>query len=228
MSIDEKWIFWESPVEIITSHMKELIPQAIKAISKVGCFRFDDGTTQNWKLDQLYDSGTQASIAYFSGFTLANSQKLALAATACPLLFVNNQVDLCDIYLQSPDLTLEPNWQQITGFSLDLQRCIGSPCGEPKTPKYFAQLQLFADDLTDNSHHQFAEWNAATNSFKFNPVALNQPYHFVWKVPTLAQRKWQIKSVRVRLTMPNVNKGIGAGECAIRGSWLIGNVCPEK
>ena len=52
-----------------------------------GCFKFNDGTTQNWTLDQLYDSDSKPlkKIAAYFLFVLLNSQNLALAAFVDPL-----------------------------------------------------------------------------------------------------------------------------------------------
>lgn len=226
--VHEEWLEWDKPITILSLHAQEIhIPDEILRVRKQGCFRFDDGTTQNWKLDQLYDADSFKKINPYSGFTLGNSQYLALAATASPLLFYDTAVELCEIYLESPDLLLDANWQNISGYSIDLQRGITSLCGESHNPTYFAQLQIRLVDSEDDSEYLYGEWDARTDKHIFNPVKLNQPYHFTFKPTVLSDPKWKVKQLRVRLVMPNVNKGFGAGECALKGSWLIGNVCPE-
>ena len=43
----------------------------------------------------------------------------------------------------------------------------------------------------------------------------------------LTHPKYKVEKVRIRMTMPGY-LGTGGGECAPKGKWLIGNVCPEK
>jgi len=248
MSDNKKWIGAEKPFTVRSKLGQKIrFPPSLFASAKPpGCYKFNDGTTQNWNLDQLYvyDSANIASYkkitpfthpitGQFYGFVLMNSQKLALAASVTLLVYTSPpKTDLCDIYLESPDLSTNPNWQDIAGYSIDIYRTIDSPCGgttDPKgNPRFFAQLQLRVIDTSDNKPYTFSEWNAKTKDFDFHIIKLLTPYNFVWKPSFLSDPKYKVKQVRVRLTMPNILIPPGSGECALSGKWLIGNVCPEK
>jgi len=193
-----------------------------------GCFKFDDGTTQNWTLDQLYDASSKTlkkTTAYFP-FDLHNSQNLALAAFADPLIVTDTTVTKCDIYFDSPDLSSNKDWQGIKGYSVDVYRTLASGCwglGE-----YMTQMQVIVTDTTDNSVHTYGEHNG---DFIFHPIKHLTPYHLIWKPSVLLDPKYKIKQLRIRMTMPGYvppTQGFAPGECAPKGRWLIGNVCPEK
>ena len=195
-----------------------------------GCYAFDNGTVQGWSLDQLYDTSTQNQLTPLAGlFVLVNSQNTWLAATTASLVAVGTQQ--CDIYLESPDLSSNSDWQGVLGYGLDVDRTITSACGDQMSsnPMYFAQMQMRVIDTSNNTPHLFAEWDPVANNWIFHVINLNTTYHFDWKPSFLTDKKYKVKSVRVRFTMPNPT-GFGPGtlECALFGSWLISNVCPIK
>ncbi len=206
---------------------KEIVGQPEYAVPKPsGCFKFNDGTTQNWTLDQLYDSSStnfKKAAAYFP-FVLYNSQNLALAASVDSLLVLDKTVKKCDIFFDSPDLSSNADWQGITGYSIDVYRMLASLCGDSEN-SYLTQMQLLLFDTTDKKVHTFGEYNGA--NYIFHPIKLLTPYHFIWKPSVLTDPKYIVKKLRIRMTMPGY-LGPGGGECAPKGKWLIGNVCPEK
>jgi hypothetical protein len=222
---------WKKSQLIKALSAKEIAPKHVPptvTLKRSGCFRFDDGTTKNWTLDQLYDAETsplKKVPAYFP-FVLHNSQNLALAASVSPLLVTDPNCNKCDIYFDSPDLSSNADWQGISGYSLDVYRLLASLCGDFEE-LYRTQLQLVLIDSTDNSEHTFGEYDETNNTFISHPIKLATPYHFVWKPSVLSNSKYKVKKLRVRMTMPGY-LGPGGGECAPRGKWLIGNVCPEK
>ncbi|MFQ5420907.1 MAG: hypothetical protein ACE5EY_11175, partial [Anaerolineae bacterium] len=183
------------------------------------CFDFNDNTTQNWSVDQIYDTSTQTKKTPTIGFVLANNQN-RLSAAANPLVIDGSSSGMHDIYLESPDLSSASSWQNISGYSIDIQRTSGSVCGDPPN-FHFAQLQLRVIDTTDNSLHLFAEHDGT--NFVFHAINLGTSHHFVWKPAFLSDPKYKVKQVRIRLT--------GAGEvpieCGGNRSWLIDNVCAE-
>jgi len=202
-----------------------------------GCFKFDKGSTQNWTLDQLYDTnsktlkkvttlvpGNPPTYQTYTPFTLMNVQNIALEANTNLYLVSDQNVKSCDIYFVSPDLTKDKNWQNISGYSLDVRREFYSPCFDPPNT-CFVQLQLKVIDTSDNSEHLFAETIGSSNNWKFHEIKLQKPYHFTWKPPFLKDKKYKVKQIRIRCTMPG---WISKGECAYRGSWRIGNICPIK
>jgi len=222
----------------------KLIPGIISPPKPPGCYKFDNGTTQGWTLDQLYiakpapkTGGPQKKVMQiafhppytpqpYTPFMLLNHKNIALEAYAPMYLILDNKVNLTDIYLESPDLSSDPNWQNIVGYSIDIRREFYNPCFGTKDCT--AQLQLRVIDTSDNSPHLFAETEKTATGktkFKFHEIKLNKPYHFVWKPSFLSNPKYKVKQVRIRLSMPGYH---GVKECWFRGSWKIGNICPEK
>lgn len=212
-----------SAKEFAPKHIPEMV-----TLKRTGCFRFNDGTTQNWTLDQLYDAEISplTKVTAYLPFVLHNSQNLALAASVSLLLVTDPNCNKCDIYFDSPDLSSNPDWQGISGFSVDVYRLIGSLCWDFED-LYRTQLQVVLIDTTDNSMHTFGEYDETNNTFISHPIKLATPYHFVWTPSVLSDSKYKIKKLRLRMTMPGY-LGTGGGECAPQGKWLIGNVCPEK
>jgi hypothetical protein len=219
---------WLKTTEItVMPKSKEMVSQRAYAAPKPsGCFKFNDGTTQNWTLDQLYDADSKSFkkvVAYFP-FVLYNSQNLALVASVDPLLVVDKTVKKCDIYFDSPDLSSNADWQGVAGYSLDVYRMFSSLCGDSED-LYLVQMQVLLFDTTDKKLHTFGEYDGV--DYVFHPIKQLTPYHFIWKPPVLSDPKYIVKKLRIRITMPGY-LGLGGGECAPRGKWLIGNVCPEK
>lgn len=200
-----------------------------KTVTKKGCFKFNDNSTQNWKIDQLFDLKT--NIKYtpitankkFYGFTLVNSNNLALSARANDgVLMPASNAASYYIRLESPDLLSNPDWQGVSGYSIDIYRMLTAPCGDPP---YYVQLQM---DIVDskNEVRTLAESNGTQkNDFVYHQILLETPYHLVW---TFAMDKsYKVKCLRILLVGPCVAPV--QGECFLaKGEWLIGNVCPEK
>ena len=83
MGNDFKWIGWDKPETIISRMALEMeIPKEYLKLSKPGTFKFNDGTTQGWAIDQLYDTNdptmtkippyTDPNTGKFYGFSLSN------------------------------------------------------------------------------------------------------------------------------------------------------------
>ena len=83
------------------------------------CFKFNDGTTQGWTLDQLYDAnastfakvqsiipGNPPTYLTYTPFKLNNSQNISLEASAAMFLVPDKNVSKTDIYFDSPDTNL--------------------------------------------------------------------------------------------------------------------------
>jgi hypothetical protein len=153
-------------------------------------------------------------------------------ACANPLIVTTPGVTQCHIYLESPDLLSDQNWQGVTGYSIDIYRMFTSLCGEPAPLQamFQAQLQLWVIDPKDGKPHLYAEWDTKQQQNIFHQIKALTPYHLFWKPEFLSSPGFKVKQVRVRLFMPNyTDVGVpGSGECAASGCWLIGNVCPEK
>lgn len=220
---------------IITLVVKNTKKSSVKPKYQVfGCFEFKDGTVQNWKLGQLYDTNsspytkvkaakTTPPYTDYTPFALANHQNIGLEASTNLYLVPDSKVKSCDIYFESPDLTKNKDWQNIKGFELDLRREFFSPCGDNPS-SFTAQLQMKVIDSANKEHHK-GEYDPSTGKFIFHTIKLNTPYHFKWEPPFLTEESYTVKQVRIRCTMPGY---ISTGECFYRGKWKIGNVCPIK
>lgn len=235
MSDDKKWVGWDKPETVVSELGMELhVPEAYVKKWKPGGFNFKDGTTQGWKLDQLYDAEDEnmtnivpysdPSTGAFYGFSLGNSQSLALAVSACPFMLPGSTASTLDFYLESPDLGQKPEWQGINGYSVDVQRNFLSLCGDP--PAYKVQLQVRVWDKQQKKMRTFAEWESKSEKFILHPVQGCKPYHFVWTPDVFTNLNFDIRFLRIRCQFPNVT-GFGAGECLPKGAWLVGNVTPE-
>ena len=199
-----------------------------------GCYNFDDGTVQGWTLNQLYDTddatiklqsgkpSTPASPGWFTStpFTLKNSQNLALEANTPMVVITDPNAPQVDIYFESPDLSNNSDWQQITGYSFDVHRKYRA-LGDPPNI-HFVQFQLMVDDNSTKEEKLIAETDAS-GKFKFHEIVFDTPYYLAWQGADFS--KYTIKQVRIRSTMLGYT---GKIEDAPRGSWLIGNVCPVQ
>ncbi len=214
------------PIGLAAEAAAEVREGIIATPSHGSCFRFDDGTTQGWTLDQAYASGAPYNkLTIVGGFTLSNRASLALRAKADP--FVVTDLDQSgDIYLESPDLSQDAAWQGIKGYSLDLHAWFWSAkYALPSKGQYFVQLQVRALE-PDGTPHLYAEWHASTNDFVFHDIENGKPHHIAWKAATfdeIVELGYKVVRVRVRLTTPLIHEWEGG----VHAEWLIGNVCSE-
>lgn len=184
----------------------------------IGTFNFNDGTTQGWTLDQMYDDSTQNKFTPVSGYTLVNDNN-ELSAYASTLLIGNSSRN--DIYLESPDLTTNTDWQGIDGYSLDVTRYLASGCwGDISAVKFYVQLQIKVIDTADgNKEKTYAEHDGT--DFVFHEIATYKKlYQLTWKTTWLADPKYKVKKIRIRIIGP----GDVMWECWYSGSWNIDNV----
>lgn len=235
MNGPDKWIDWDKPVTVLSIMAQEMrVPEELYKLLKPGAFKFDDGTTQGWKIDQLYDTNdptltkitpyTDPTTKLFYGFTLSNSNNLALAAGAYPLMLPGSKVASLDFYLESPDLISNQDWKNIQGYSMDLQRNFLSLCGDP--PNYYVQMQAKVWDKNQKKMKVFAEWDDKAKNFIFHSVKALQPYHFTWTADVFTDPNLELRFLRIRFTQPNMTAP-GSGECLPKGEWLVGNISPE-
>jgi len=180
-------------------------------------YDFNDGTTQGWTLDQMYVTSSQTKFTPVMGYTLMNSNN-ELSAYASALLIGSTEQN--DIYLESPDLLSNSNWQTISGYSVDVKRLLYSPCWGDIPNQFFVQLQIKVIDTADgNKEKLFAEHDGT--DFVFHEIQIySQLYQFTWEPSWLTDPKYKVKKVRIRITEP----GDVTSECWYRGSWNIDNV----
>ena len=235
MSDDVKWIGYDKLKPIVSKFAAEIhIPLELLKLWKPGAFKFNDGTTQGWTIDQFYDTNdpkmiiippyTDPKTQHFYGFSLSNHQNLALAAGAYPYLAIGTKATSLDFYLESPDLLSNQDWKNINGYSLDLNRRLLSPCGDP--PAYYVQLQVRMWDKQKKKMRTFAEWDDKANTFIFHAIEASKPYNLIWTSKQFADPNLVLRFLRIRFTQPNFTTP-GSGECLPKGAWLIGNISPE-
>lgn len=230
--MDYKWEGWNKPVTIATLAALEMrLPKEYVNLFKPGAFRFDDGTTQGWIIDQLYDQNFNKLTCYTDqnnftyDFKLCNSQNLALGASGCPVIVLaGSNVTILQFYLLSPDLRNNQDWKNINGFSLDLQRNYYSSCGD--LGDYLFQMSITVIDKTTKATRYFGECDAQTGEFIFHKTTAQQPYHFEWKADAFKDPNLELWQLRLRFIQPHYS-GLGAGECLPKGSWLVGNIKQE-
>ncbi len=182
-----------------------------------GIFDFNDGTTQGWTLDQMYVTSSQTKFTPVIGYSLMNSNYELVANTGSLLI---GRSDQNDIYLESPDLLSNSNWQGIGGISVDVKRLLYSPGWGDFPNIFFVQLQLRVIDTADNNKEKlFAEHDGS--NFIFHDIqTFGHLYHFTWQPSWLSDPRYKVKKIRIRITGP----GDVAQELWYRGSWNIDNV----
>ena len=246
MANGDKWIGLKVPLTILGVLAALVLAwfTIFKYIKPAGCFLFNDGTTQNWTLDQLYDTysnplkkittivpGNPPTYKSYTPFTLANYQNIALEADAGFYLVGDQNVKSADIFFVSPDLSTNASWQNLTGFTADARREFTGKCGDP-TNSFFVQLQMKIVLTSDKSEHVIAQKDNA-GKFVFQEMKLNTPYALSWNWgkqlvvdnKPLAASNYKIKEIKIRFSMPGY---VSSGECNYYGKWKIGNVCPVK
>jgi len=223
---------WNKPVSVVTLAALEMrMNKEFVNVNKPGSFKFNDGTTQGWTIDQLYDQNfnllniytDQNLITY--DFKLSNHQNLALAASGYPVVpLAGSNVTMLQFYLFSPDLRNNQDWKNINGYSLDLQRNYYSSCGD--LGDYLFQMNVVVIEKTTKAIKYYGEWDTQANDFIFHKIAAMQPYHFEWKASAFTDANLELWQLRLRFIQPHFT-GLGAGECLPKGSWLVGNIRQE-
>jgi len=230
--MEYKWEGWNKPVTVTSLAALEMrLPKEYVNLFKPGAFRFNDGTTQGWTIDQLYDENynlltfytDQNGITY--DFKLSNSQNLALAVTGCPVIVLApSSIKSLQFYLLSPDLRNNQDWQNINGFSLDLQRNYFSNCGD--LGDYLFQMSIIVIEKSTKTTKYYGEWDGQANDYMFHKIAAMQPYHFEWKTSAFNDPNLELWQLRLRFIQPHYSSP-GSGECLPKGSWLVGNIKQE-
>ncbi|WP_456450350.1 hypothetical protein [Hydrogenimonas sp.] len=219
------WINFDKPVTVMSLSAKEMIDTDREMeVFLPYAFRFDDGTTQGWSIDQLYDTNDvqMTKISPTIGFSLSNRNN-ELCAGANPLLVAGSNVKSFDFYLSSPDLGTHRDWQNLKGYSLKVQRNFGNPC-TGQDDQYLVQLQVKMWDKKQKKMRTFGEWDSGKKQHVFHETHRGKPYHFVWKAAEPFENPdLELRFVRLRFTQPNAT----AGECMSQGDWVVDSVNPE-
>jgi hypothetical protein len=256
MNSDEKWIdydkphhllvrealrIWDFPFEEVAPSVSATeIPDLTAEPQPVGCFRFTDGTTQNWTLTQLYGWSQHPTTKQWT------RTNLALSAYVNKLFILDPTIAFCDIFIESPDLSTNKQWANVKGYTLDVHRLFFSHWlmlnNHPNQPPFYTvQLQMYVikkekitgktlvDASTGKPYFLWAEYDATKQQQIVHPVDYNQNYHLSMQPTQLTAPSKTLDitlyKVRVRCRMLGY-LGKGQGELAGGGHWLIGNVCP--
>jgi hypothetical protein len=276
MRDEEKWINYDKPHHLIIREALRIwdlpfeeakpsvsakeIPDVVAKLQPAGCFQFNDGTVQNWTLNQLYGWSQNATTKQWTrtlltpftqylpwnGFLLSNYQNLSLSAYVNKLLILDQNIEFCDLFFESPDLTTLTPWQNTKGYSIDVHRLFFSHWlminnYPSKPPFYTVQLQMYVikkdkktgKTLTDSStgkpYFLWAEYDTTQNKYIEHAIDHNKNYHLSFTPAQLSNppqnQEISIYKTRLRCRMPGY-LGQGQGEGAGGGNWLIGNICP--
>lgn len=198
-------------------------------ISDKPCFLFDDGTTQGWTINQLYNTDTQQKITtkYPNGpFELKNYNNIGLEAAIMPSNDLPSlskaNIKKCDIYLESPILLNYPSWQKTQGVKFELiNKLYSTLCAQAMG---YAQLQVMIVDSTNNER-LFVESDPTTNAEIMHPIWNLQTYQISWSFNFQGKINIKyVKQVRIRLTasIPPMNYYM---MCGPEGSWVLSGIC---
>jgi hypothetical protein len=236
VSKNEYWIDWDKPTKKYLFSVQELMVSSrqVVPLPKTGGFHFDDGSVQNWTLDQLYDQNENPmqpvllpGFPSTGPFQLLNSQNLALDARTTFLATADPKITKCNIYLVSPDLSQNASWQNISGYAIDLHRKLTCAAGDPMPPPFWCQLQIYLKNNATGAIKHLSESTGSPGTFSFHEIELDKPYHIEWKPPSLnnSGESYTVTKLRIRLTS-RIPSSTGTGELPLQGSWLVGNIVP--
>ncbi|MCD4731286.1 MAG: hypothetical protein K8R74_11830 [Bacteroidales bacterium] len=228
-----KWVVTVLILIFIGFGIYTVIFLASKKTGEEGCFSFNDGTIQGWTLDQLYDidlnqsqiikdnkhNTSQVKIPY-EPFKLSNNpdELLALASVyQVPDSAINN----CLFYFVSPELSDNPDWQNITGFRFDITRNFTSTSGDWYGHKVFAEI--IVENESGDEEILFENFIDPDKKSYLNISNLGIPYYYRCIPVELSDGIYTIKQLRIGCILIgyNFNPNI-----QFNGSWELTNVCP--
>ncbi len=184
----------------------------------VGSYDFNDGTTQGWTIDQMYVTATQQKYTPASGYVLGNINNTLAPYTSALL---HGSTSNCEFFLESPDVSSNPDWQNLTGYSIEVTRNMTSPCWGDFPDLWYVQLQAKVIDTADgNKEKLFAEHDGS--NFVFHEIySTYQLYPIIWSDWSLPSPQYIIKQIRLRILGPG---DVSPGECWYRGNWQVDNI----
>ena len=192
--------------------------------SQPGSFDFNDGTLQNWQIDQLYDTNTGNAItSSYTALPLMNDNNKLRVNGIATQSSMNSSITSADFFFESPDLSGNSNWQNITGYSVNISHNWTSKCGLP-VGTYFYQVQIRLIDTSDgNKVKLFAEHDGTNYVFhSFDPGS----YANTWEPSFLSDSKYKVKQVRIRIC--GLIHFTPAAGCDTRQYFTLDDVCPVK
>jgi hypothetical protein len=253
MSDDEKWIhydkphhlivrdalrIWEFPFEDVEPSLAATeIPDLTVGPQPVGCFRFANGTTQNWTLNQLYGwsqhpttkKWTRTQLSAFTqyqpwtGFVLSNHHNLALSAYVNKLFVLDPSIAFCDIFFESPDLSTNTQWANVKGYTLDVHRMffshwlmINNYSNQP--PFYTVQLQMYVIKKEKSTGKTLIDTTTGNPYFLWaecNPTTQQQIEH-----PVDYNQNYHLSMQPTQLTTPSKTLDITLYKVRIRCRML--------
>jgi hypothetical protein len=230
-----KWVALILILLIVGFGIYLVLTFTIKKTDPEGCFHFNDGTLQGWTLDQLYvfDSDQSQKLAIeshedpqvkipYEPFELSNIPSV-IQAYASTYQIPDSTVEHCKFYFVSPDLSDDPNWQNISGFRFDITREFKSSSGDLYNHKVFAEIIVENESGDEEILFEKIEGPDQKN---YMPIRnLDVPYYFGC-IPvelSIYSSTYTIKQLRIGCIIigynfiPNVQ---------FNGGWELTNVCP--
>lgn len=230
-----KWVVTVIILIFIGFGIYAIILLTSKKSGEEGCFSFNEGTLQGWTLDQLYDIDlnqsqiikddkhikSQVKIPY-EPFKLSNNPE-ELLAHASVYQVPDSTIDHCLFYFVSPELSDDPDWQNIAGFRFDITREFTSSSGDWYTHKVFAEIIVANESGAEEIlFENFIDPNKKSH---LNIIKKDIPYFFRC-IPTELQASsssYTIKQIRIGCIMMGFNYNPNV---QFSGGWKLTNVCP--
>jgi len=212
-----------------------IVKFALKNPSKEGCFYFINGESQGWTIDQLYtfDSGPAQKVTMespddtlveipYEPFEFSNTSDMIQAYTSA-IQITDSTVEHCKFYFTSPDLSNDPDWQNIIGFRFDIIRDFTGSSGDWYSHKVFAEI--FAENES-GEEEIFYEKYPDTDQMNYLEIRnLGVPYYFR-SIPAelkFPNGDFTIKQVRIGCVIKGFNYN---PNLKFNGGWKVSNVCP--
>lgn len=232
-AIIPKWVVTVIILLFIGFGIYAVILFTSKRSSEESCFSFNDGTTQGWTLDQLYDidlnqsqiikdgkhNTSQVKIPY-EPFKFSNNPE-GLLADASVYQVPDSTVNNCMFYFVSPDLSDDPNWQNITGYRFDITRSFTSTTGDWYGNKVFAEI--IVENESGGKEILFENLIDPDKKSYLDILRLDIPYYFQCKPAELSDGTYTIKQLRIGCVITGYNYN---PYVKFNGSWALTNVCP--
>ncbi len=212
-----------------------VITYGLKKPSTEGCFFFTNGEIQGWTIDQLYafEEGELRKITVdgpddpetkipYEPFELSNIPDM-IQAYASEFQITDSTAEHCKFYFTSPDLSEDPNWQDIIGFRFNINREFKSHTIDWYSHKVFAEILAVDENGSEEILHETYFETDEMNYLEIDNFGV--PYFFrcipvELKNPT---GKYTIKQLRIGCVIKGFNYNPNV---QFKGGWKITNVCP--
>jgi hypothetical protein len=225
-SIIPKWVVTVVSLLFIGFGIYAVILLTSKKTGDEGCYSFNDNTKQGWTLDQLYDIDLNQSQIIKDNLHLMSQVKIPyepleltcnqgfLQASTLNYQIPDSLVSNCLFYFVSPDLTGNPDWQEIIGFSFDITRNFTNTSGDRYKYEVFAEI--IVENESGDEEILFENFIDPDKKSYLKLSNIGIPYYFRCIPVELANDIYTIKQLRIGCITPGYNfnpndqfKGLG-------------------